>query len=208
MEAEQKRIDNLDEEAKLLGEPADLPTKAGPGSGPPSAKAADVFLRLPKGISPRAESFGDGLYRFARQSNSPYGRYYSPEEANNQPPPFQEVYVGVAVGGKAEEFQTKVLQAFGTTAGTPGKWVINSPGRGHLEFAWINFEDANSPPSAYKSFFTAKAGVHVAVIFRMPKDQAKSPTIKKGIDATLQTLVIGPEAEQERQRHAPPKPKK
>jgi hypothetical protein len=202
MEAEQKRLHNLDEEAKLLGEPADLPGKGGPGQ---PAKGPDIFLRLPKGISPRPEAVGDVLFRFSRPPTYGYGRYSSRDE---QPAPFQEVYVGLAASGTANEFMTKVLQPFGATPGTPGKKIIHPPGRDPMEFAWINFEDTGNPPSAFQSFSLNKTGaqtVHVAIIFRMPKDQAQTSAITKSIDASLQTLAIGPEAEQERKRYVPPK---
>lgn len=197
MEAEQKRLQTLDEQAKLLGEPAELP-----------GKGAEVFLLLPKGIAPRGEVVGDVLYRFGR--TQAYGRYY-PSGSDSQAAPFQEVYVGVAQGGKLDEFVQKALQPFGTAGGQPGKKVINPLGRATMAFDWINFEDANTPPSAYQSFFITLPGaqpVQVAVVFRMPKDQSQNATITKAIDACLQTLAVGPDAEQERQRHAPAKPKK
>ncbi len=200
MEAEQKRLQTLDEQTKLLGEPAELP-----------AKGTEFFLLLPKGIAPRGELTGDVLYRFGRVP-SYGGRYYSSGGSDSQAAPLQEVYVGVALGGKLDEFMQKALQPFGTTGGKPGKKVITPPGRAVMSFEWINFEDANTPPSAYQSFFitlSSTQAVQVAVIFRMPKDQSNNVTITKAIDACLQTLAVGPDAEQERQRHAPPaKPKK
>lgn len=200
MEAEQKRLQQMDEQAKLLGDPAELPVKG-----------AEVFLLLPKGIAPRAELFGEVVYRFSR---NPYGRYSS-GGPDNQVAPIQEVYVGASPGGKLDEFVQKVLQPFGTTGGKPGKKVINPLGRAAMQFDWINFEDANNPPSAYQSFFATLPGaqpVQVAVIFRMPKDQSENQSqkqlIDKAIDASLQTLAVGPDAEQERQRHTQAKPKK
>ncbi len=210
MEAEQKRLQSLDEEAKLLGEPAELPVKAQAGAGAQPSKPLDLFLRLPKGISPRAESVNEVLFRFSRPPSYGYGGRYSSGGAD-QPPPFQEVYIGVAAGSKAEDFQGKVLQPFGATPGTPGKKIVHPPGRDRMEFVWINFEDTGNPPSAYQSFFITIPGVQpvqVAVIFRTPKDQAQTPAITKGIDATLQTLAVGPEAEQQRKRYVPSKPTK
>jgi hypothetical protein len=201
MEAEQKRLQKLDEQAKLLDKPAELPVKG-----------TEVFLLLPKGILPRAELFGDLLYRFTRD---PYPRYSSSGGPDNQVAPIQEVYVGAAPGGKLDEFVQKALQPFGTTGGKPGKKVVNPLGRAAMQFDWINFEDANTPPSDYQSFFATLPGaqpVQVAVIFRMPKDQSQKQSqkqlIDKAIEACLQTLAVGPDAEQERQRHTQAKPKK
>jgi hypothetical protein len=199
MLAEQKRLADLDKQEKALGEPAEIPVRNRPGSDPTPDNSADVFLRLPRGIASKPDqSTSDFLHRFPRSNAAP-SRSRSGE---NKESPFWEVYVAVEAGGKAEAFQTKVLQPFPPAREKFVKAAEDSTVHGRMEFMATKLEDSNTPPWAYWVFFAPVQGVHVAVIYRVPKDKAESPEVKSGIDLSLQSLVVGPEAAKWRQRFA------
>ena len=83
----------------------------------------------------------------------------------------------------------------------------NLPGRSKLEYQVFKCSDTANPPSEYQFYFYTGQNILIAVIYRLPKEPTPSVVISKSIEASLQSLSVGPEAEQRRQRYRPPKTK-
>lgn len=212
MAAEQKRIETLDEENKLLGDPIELP-QDGNASGLPlgvnsaAKKAPEIFLRLPRSLSSKSDpgTYGDILHHFGRVQTSSYGRGYG-QGNDAKANPFEDAYVGVTANQNFDDFKNKVLQPFGVQPTEWAKVEINPPGRNRIEFQATRFVDANS--ASFLVYLHPGATAQVAIILRVSGAQVQSAEVKKGVDLTLQSLALGTEAEQQRQRFVPPpKPK-
>jgi hypothetical protein len=201
MASEQKRIELVDEENKFLGDPLEFPFRNAAPASPQDPPKPDVFLRLPKGFSskPDDKPVGDFYYHFGRVS-TPHTSRYSPS-SGTQENFFQDAYVAVAFDNKTDEFSKKVFQPFGSSQWTEMNRVVKDlPGRTKLEYQAFSASDAANPPSTYYCYFYQGPNILVAVIFRVPKDQAQAASVSKGIDYCLQSLAVGMEAGQQRQR--------
>jgi hypothetical protein len=207
--SEQKRVDRLDEENMLLGEPLDLPPqKSREATTPLGTPTLDVFFRPPRGINTKYDPtpLGELLYRYTRAAPRGGARRYSPGYVDPADNPFLEVDLAVTPEGNWKEFTDKVQQPFqGMAAAEPIPPLKEPAGKKRLDFQSVAFNDAGNPPATYLVFFHKGQHALVAIVYRVSQSKATDPEVAKTIDVSLKTLAVGPEATQLRQRYGPRK---
>jgi hypothetical protein len=201
IDREQKRLLAIDEENELLGDPIEPPKikDADPNAAP--GTNAPLFFRPPEGIqaNPGTSLKGDILYEYPR----PYRNPYQQRRTSKKELPFLSVLVAVAPvpppPGDWSPFVSQVQQAFaGSTASEDTPVTITPQGRPRLEFRTRSFTepaaDAKQSPTVYRVYFYKGAQYLVAIAYHLPQANATSADVDKCINASLQSLSVGPDA--------------
>jgi hypothetical protein len=218
MQQAQRAADRYDEENKYLGDPLVIPDRKPepPAEGKAEGKAegraegrrgparaeplVNLFLRPPKGISPKPEDqpIQEVLYRYgpvtAAQTRT-RGAGPAPGRAGAGGSPgsgFTDVYL--AVGDDSDEFVDKALAPMPRTEDKlpPAReHRVPLPGGQALNFGEINFaaDDAD-----YSAYFHRSRGRRVVLVYRMAKDQRAK--LAHVVDLSLSTFALDEQAEQ------------
>jgi hypothetical protein len=144
----------------------------------------DVFLRPPRGIGLAPQSFnefGVNYYRYAR-----------PNAAGSL---ITDVYI--AFGGEAGPFVPSMFRHFGpkAEAAPRKKREVQRQGLDPLIFDSSEWDDENGSYSCN----ILRGPVPLAVIYRVEKFRLTE--VATPLDLSLQSLVVGPEAEEARKAH-------
>ena len=209
MAREQKRVEQFDEEARLLGGPIELPApKEEPSSAESPKPAVDVSVRLPWSIATKSDMamLGELLYHYPRIA-TPHPASPRKHTGQERPEsPFQAVYLAAIPAGDWSDFTNKVQQPFvsrGMSASNSASVVKEPPRRGQMEFKSLTFADTSNPPTTYLVFFYLAHQVQVAIVYQVPTDKVNNPDVTKAVDYSLQSLGVGPDAIGQRQRYRP-----
>jgi hypothetical protein len=201
IEEEQKRVQGLDEENRLLGDPVEAPKIKDASPNATSPVPAPLFLRPPRGIqskpadAPRAEI----LYTYSPRYRNPYQM----RPGSNDDLPFLRMDVAIAPAtppaGDWTQFVNQVQTAFaGTTAADEPNVTREPSGRPPMVFQARSFTepaaDPKQAPTVYRVYFYKGPQYHVAIAYHLPQAQAKNADVDKCINASLQTLTLGADA--------------
>jgi hypothetical protein len=213
LDREQKRLEVIDEENKLLGEPIEAPKSKEANLNVPGGGSTPIFFRPPRGITatlqgnPRA----DILYQYA-PLNRPgaFQRRRGPVDDT----PFLNVFVAITPAKDFTQFATQVQQAFaGATASEASQVTREPPGRAPMVFQTRSFTepaaDAKKSASVYRVYFYTGQEYHVALVYHLPQEKAAAADVNKTIEYSLQSLAVGsdaaPKMAQWQRGHPPPK---
>jgi hypothetical protein len=198
MASEQTRLAAIDQENKILGDQIDLPPRRPtPATQPPPPPLPELFMRVPKAISSKAdeEAFTGGvLYRFSKLA--------SPKETAQKDTGLLEIYLAVGLEKKGEEFRKEVLQRFGTTQALRPD-TRQPVGRSPLTFEACSFLDARLPQSSYSVYLYPAGSNEVAIVFRAEATTAALPLVREQMDYTLKSFALGNTANQLRRDFKP-----
>jgi hypothetical protein len=204
LDREQKRLQQIDETNKFLGDPIEVPQIKDPNPNAPPGATTDIFFRPPRGIGSKFEATprGELLYQYPNVSRtlaSVQRRQVSAEESL-----FLNVFAAVtpttAPPGNWEAFAIKVQQAFAglTPSGQPVLVPVSPPGRSRMEFQSLSFaepaNDATKQPTIYRVYFYKGESYNVAIVYHHGQDKVQNADVNKIIDFSLQSLALGPEA--------------
>jgi hypothetical protein len=191
MNQEQERLDYLEEEARYLGDPVQLPP---PKEGKKGAKKdEDVFFRPPRGISDKADSKqppGSMLISFPAGRNSK----------------FKDVQMVVSKGKKSvEDFRKEVMLPFGGVRQTKRITVEHKASHRPQDFDSCGADDPQGPATAY-IYFCKQGDYQAAIVFRVPADSgALGEEAKNMIRLSLASLVLGRNAQEQWRVYRPNK---
>ena len=198
--AEQKRLERFDEEDRLLGDPLELPPRKGKDpSVPIPSGVGEVFIRPPLWTASnyQSEPLGELLYRYPPFPHNWFMRRRIQVPDN----PFLEVDLAVTPEGDWAEFTQKVQQPFQGMAHSEATLVKKPTARGVLEFQSLTFADGGNPPATKVFLYFYKGHqTQVAIAYRVKGEEASSPKVTNAIDASLKSLVVGPQPASLRKR--------
>jgi hypothetical protein len=186
---QQQLVEKLEKAEKILGDPVDVPPAE------KNAEAPQVFLRLPRGMNTRGEKrpfAGQLYYSFTRSDNSS---------------PFPEVLLAVQTSQtgkepslKKEDIILKVKERYNNLDGKQATPVVIQPllRSSPMEFQYIQLDRGSFAVALYLLENPGLMRNPAAVIFTMEKDKALDPATREKMETSLQSLVLGAEAFQER----------
>jgi hypothetical protein len=176
----QARVQRLNEENRVLGEPLKIP----PSKDDPDEPLARVFLRAPRGISREADASPRGgmMYTYPAQQTA---RDY--------------VRVELAFGSAQKDFAAAVLRNFEATASpTPRERQVQPPGRkSPSTFTVHEFDDLQT---SYSINIYDQGHTQVAVVFCLAK--GRRDAVRKALDLSLESLAVDGDASAARKAYA------
>jgi hypothetical protein len=188
MASEKERIDRVDRENELLGDPIRPPVKYDDNTKD-WVPVIELFLRAPRGI--RAQS-GD-------RSGLPDGwlRYSRPDK---DPNPFLDLYVGVVTDPNKDLLGEAMTLTGGASPVTDRRKVTRGTGgdeEGAPEFDTITLSDERSTWYVYG---LKRGKVQIGIVYRAERGK-QAAKVTDTVNASLDTLALEGAAEAATQRY-------
>jgi hypothetical protein len=195
----QKRAQRLEEEARNLDEPLNMPTKKEKtGDVEVEVPVADVFLRPPRGIGPTPDKnpVNSLIYRYGPRTAAPT----VPGTPASSAKSFADIVaVGLAFGNNRPDFTKEVLNAF-QPAGqvTRANREVHHPDRPAVSvLEALEFDDARFSYSVY----VGQGGTtQVAVVYWITKGHRSA--VSTPLTFSLESLALGFDTFAARQAYA------
>lgn len=198
----QKRAQRLEEEARNLDEPLNMPTKKEKtGDTEVEVPVADVFLRPPRGIGPTPDKnpLNGLIYRYGPRTAAPTLPNLPGAPAPSAKPIADVHAVGLAFGTNRPDFTKEVMSAFQpvgqvTSADRP----VHHPDRPAASvLTALDFDDARY---SYSVYVGQSGTTQVAIIYWITKGHRSA--VSTPLTFSLESLALGIDTFAARQAYA------